>query len=65
MKKESIEEPTPGMIRALRLKNGHTRKEAADLVLHTARAWEGWELGERKMHPAIWWLYRHGGCREK
>jgi len=35
-------------------------------MLHTSRrAWQQWERGERKMHPAFWELANHKSPAEK
>ncbi len=50
--------PTPDEIRAARERAGLTQDEAAALVLSTLRSWQRYEYGERRMHPAIWELFR-------
>ncbi|AXM15598.1 XRE family transcriptional regulator [Xanthomonas oryzae pv. oryzae] len=37
---------------------GLTQTEAAALVHSNIRSWQKWELGERRMHPAFWELFR-------
>ncbi|MGS0567051.1 helix-turn-helix domain-containing protein (plasmid) [Xanthomonas oryzae pv. oryzicola] len=37
---------------------GLTQTEAAGLVHSNIRSWQKWELGERRMHPAFWELFR-------
>jgi len=63
---DSFDQPTKETIRDHRLAYGLTRKQAANLVHCTADAWKHWELGARKMHPAMWELFKiklsqHGG----
>lgn len=48
--------PTPDQIRAVRLALGLTQAEAAHWVHVTARAWQWWESGERRMPVATWEL---------
>lgn len=57
--------PTPAEIRKARKKNGHTQREAADVVFATERAWTEWEADRgpegypgRQMHPGLFLLYR-------
>ena len=50
--------PKPEDIKAARLEAGLTQKEAGELVYSTCRAWQYWEAGQRKMHPAIWEYFR-------
>lgn len=50
--------PDPEEIRALRESAELTQTEAARLVWGTLRAWQDWEGGQRRMHPAIWELFR-------
>jgi DNA-binding transcriptional regulator YiaG len=53
-----IKPPAPEDIRAARLAAGLTQTAAGEL-LHTAlRTWQQWEAGDRKMHPAVWELFR-------
>lgn len=46
--------PAAGEIVELRQKHGLTIEQCARLALSTARSWQMWETGERRMHPAIW-----------
>lgn len=50
--------PSPEEIRAARDALGLTLKEAAALIYCSLRAWQDWESGERRMHPASWDLFR-------
>ena len=50
--------PTPAEIRALRDKAGLTQVAATALLYSSLRAWEAWEGGTRRMHPAMWELFR-------
>jgi len=50
--------PSPEEIRAAREAAGLTQTEAAGLVHASMRAWQQWEAGNRRMHPAIWELWR-------
>lgn len=48
---------TPDQIKEARRKAGLTQEQAAKLVHVTTRAWQLWEAGDRKMHPACWELF--------
>ncbi|WP_292931423.1 helix-turn-helix domain-containing protein [Noviherbaspirillum sp.] len=37
---------------------GLTQGQAAALIYRTARNWQQWEGGERRMDPALWELFR-------
>lgn len=50
--------PTPEQIRAVREGAGLTQSQAGALVHAGLRAWQKWELGERRMHPAFWDLFQ-------
>lgn len=55
--------PTPAEIRALRERLGLTQAQAAALLYSNARTWENWEAPlespeNRRMHPAMWELFR-------
>lgn len=54
----SAANPTPGEIRAAREKLGLDYMDAGSIVHSSARAWQSWELGDRRMHPAIWELFQ-------
>lgn len=49
--------PTKSEIRAAREAAGLTQTQAADMVRSTCRAWQQWEAGDRRMHPAFWELF--------
>jgi DNA-binding transcriptional regulator YiaG len=49
--------PTPAEIRQARLAAGLTQTEAASLIYCTLRAWQDWEAGKKRMHPAFWELW--------
>jgi putative transcriptional regulator len=49
--------PTPDALRAARNRAGLTQTEAARLVHSKLRAWQKWEWGESRMHPALWELF--------
>ncbi|MFA7253811.1 MAG: XRE family transcriptional regulator [Patescibacteria group bacterium] len=53
MKRPAIN-PTIEQIKASRAIAGLTQKQAAELVMCTARAWEQWECGNRRMHPGLY-----------
>lgn len=50
----------PATIKAAREAAGLTQTEAAALLWTTCRAWQQWEAGDRRMHPAFWELF----CRK-
>jgi DNA-binding transcriptional regulator YiaG len=50
--------PSPAQIKSARLAAGLTQTQAARLVHGTCRMWQYWESGDRRMHPAIWELFR-------
>lgn len=50
--------PTPEEILAARESSGLSQSRAAELVFATLRSWQGWEAGERNMHPGLWLLFR-------
>jgi Predicted transcriptional regulator len=52
--------PDPEEIRAARLERGQTQAEAAATILSSEAGWRKWEAGDRRMHPALWWLYLRG-----
>lgn len=31
------------------------QQHCAERMLTTLRVWQGWERGERRMHPIFWW----------
>ena len=50
--------PHPEEIRGLREKAGLTQTQAGGLVYASLRAWQDYESGARRMHPAIFELFR-------
>jgi DNA (cytosine-5)-methyltransferase 1 len=50
--------PSPDEIRQARESAGLTQIEATRLIYCTLRAWQDWESGARRMHPALWELWR-------
>jgi len=52
------ESPTPEQIRAARKAAGLTQAEAGQAIHATRRAWQAWELGTNRMHPAFWELFK-------
>lgn len=49
--------PAPAEIRAARARAKHEPGQAAAVVYATLRAWQDWESGARRMHPATFELY--------
>ena len=50
--------PRPEEVRAAREAAHLTQTEAGLLVHSELRTWQQWEAGDRRMHPAIWELFR-------
>lgn len=50
--------PSPAEIKAARESVGLTQGAAAALIYRTARNWQQWEGGDRRMDPALWELFR-------
>lgn len=50
--------PAPEEVRAAREAAGLTQTAAAGLLHTTCRVWQQWEIGDRRMHPAFWELFR-------
>ncbi|HWO99188.1 MAG TPA: hypothetical protein VNL74_00970 [Methylococcus sp.] len=50
--------PTPEQIYTARILARMTQAEAAACVHASARTWEQWEAGERRMHAAFWELFK-------
>lgn len=49
---EIMVEPTREQIVKARKQARLTQKAAAELIGHSKRSWEAWEIGGRKMHKA-------------
>lgn len=49
--------PEPEEIKATRLNAGLTQTQSAKMIYITMRAWQRFEAGDRKMHPAFWDLF--------
>jgi putative transcriptional regulator len=52
--KSPVSNPTIDQIKSARAAAGLTQKQAAELIMCTVRAWEQWECGNRRMHPALY-----------
>jgi DNA-binding transcriptional regulator YiaG len=50
--------PKPDALKKAREETGLSQREAAELIYSTERTWQDWELGQRRMHPALWELWR-------
>ena len=59
--------PDPAEVAAARLEAGQTQTEAAAVIYCTLRAWQDWEGGQRRMHPAFWelWLLKTRRRRDR
>lgn len=49
--------PTPAQVIAAREAAKLTRRQAAAVIRGSVRAWEKYELGERRMHPGLFELF--------
>lgn len=49
--------PSADEVREARETAGLTQTEAAALIWCSLRAWQQWEAGDRRMHPAFWELF--------
>lgn len=49
--------PSPDEVKAAREWAGLTQTEAGSMVHTSCRAWQQWEAGDRRMHPAFWELF--------
>lgn len=50
--------PTPQAILEARQAAGLTQTQAATLIHASLRGWQEWEAGTRRMHPAMFELFR-------
>ena len=50
--------PTTVEIRDARIAADVTQAQAADYVRTSIRAWQQWEAGDRRMHPAFFELFQ-------
>lgn len=50
--------PEPADIRAVRESAGLSQTQAAALIHASLGAWQKWEQGDRRMHPAFFELFR-------
>jgi len=50
--------PRPEEIIALRAQLGLTQTQAGKVIHASLKAWQQWEAGDRRMHPAFWELFR-------
>jgi len=57
-KRTAASNPKPEEIKAAREAAKMTQTEAARVVYATLSAWARWEGGQRRMHPAVWELWR-------
>ena len=56
-RKNPASNPSPKEIAAAREAAQLTQTEAGKLIYASLRAWQQWEAGERRMHPALWELF--------
>lgn len=56
--KSSASNPTPEEIIQARESAGLNMAQAAAVIYCNRAAWLRWESGERRMHPAMWELFR-------
>lgn len=52
-----MKNPDPAEIQAARANAGLTQSAAGEIIFGSLRAWQDYEAGKRKMHPAIWWFF--------
>lgn len=54
--------PSPEDVKDARQQTELTQEAAAESIYSTLRAWQDWESGARKMHPALFELFqlKHG-----
>jgi len=45
------------MVKGAREMQGITQEKAAEILGVSVRAWQYWEAGQRRMHPAFWELF--------
>jgi len=57
-KEDNPGSPSKEEVIAARLLAGHNQKEAAEVIHSTLSTWQKWEYDQRKMHPALFALYR-------
>jgi DNA-binding transcriptional regulator YiaG len=50
--------PTTAAVLAARETAGLTQRDAAALLHRTERNWQQWEIGERRMDPALFELFQ-------
>jgi len=50
--------PAPVDIIVARKAAGMTQTAAASIVYSSCRSWQQWEAGDRRMHPAVWELFK-------
>lgn len=53
------ESPSPEKIKSTRLQYELSTEKAAALIYRTARNWQQWEAGQRKMDVALWELFSY------
>jgi len=49
--------PSPEEIRIVRAQSGLTQSQCAAMLHTSVRAYQQWEAGDRKMHPAFYHLF--------
>ena len=49
--------PAPSAIRGVREDAKLSQTEAARMIHSSLSAWQKWEQGDRRMHPAFWELF--------
>jgi DNA-binding transcriptional regulator YiaG len=53
-----MHKPKPEEIKTARIASGLTQTACAALIGKTCRAWQYYEVGARKMDPALWELWK-------
>lgn len=57
-RRASTKPPDAEEITRLRISLKLTQESAGAIVYATERAWQLWEAGDRRMHPATWELFK-------
>lgn len=52
-----MDNPTPEAVKAARLAAGLTQQQAGATIGRARRAWQDWELGNRRMPPGLFELF--------
>lgn len=53
-----MDSPSPAAVKAARLAAGLTQEQAGAAVGVARRTWQDWELGQRRMPPGLFELFK-------